>query len=642
VLTGEMNGADETYRIYGYTPGEACPNEAWVMARVHPEDKGMMAAFMDSVRSEGSRKSVDYRIVRPDGGARHVTAVADRAVRDVSGNVRWVYGITQDITERKQAEEEARQLACIVTSSDDAIISKTLDGTITSWNEGAERLYGYTAAEALGMPIEAIMPPDCKQELADILCRIRRGERVEHHDTVRLTKDGRRVDVSITVSPIIDVAGRMLGVSTIARDISGRKQAEAELLDKQEELEIQAEELEVQAEELRANNEDLEDQVQERRRAEESLRETSDYLESLINYANAPIIVCGPDFKVTRFNHAFERLTGYTAAEIVGEKPDKLFSQESKEESISKIRRAIAGKHWESVEIPILTKGGETRTVLWNSANVYDKHGRMPAATIAQGQDITGRKRAEEAMKDAKMQAELYLDLMGHDISNMHQIALSQLELAQEILAEKGKLGEIDRELIDTPIETLYRSAVLIDNVRKLQKLRAGEYKPEEIDLGMLLADVVSDVVREHTGLPGDNVIININFTPVDGCLVKANPLLKDVFANLLGNAVKHSGGSVTINLWVDRAFDGIEYYRVVVEDNGPGIPDEKKAEVFYRFKRGQTMARGTGLGLYIVKTLVDSFYGRVKVEDRVPGDYTKGARFIVYLPALKGGSHGE
>lgn len=255
---------------------------------------------------------------------------------------------------------------------------------------------------------------------------------------------------------------------------------------------------------------------------------------------------------------------------------------------------------------------------------------------IAFARDITARKRSEKALLEARDQAELYLDLMGHDISNMHQIALSQLELAQETMADEGRLEGGEKELIDTPIEALKRSAMLIDNVRKLQKLRAGEYKEEAMDLGILLAGVA----RLYSGI--QEGIVTINYTPVNGCYVGANPLLKDVFTNLVDNAVKHSNGHVTINIGVGRIVDGGSvFYRVTVDDDGPGIPDEKKKEVFHRLKRGQTMARGTGLGLYIVKTLVESFHGRVTLEDRVPGDYTLGARFIVDLP-VRGDEHGE
>lgn len=134
----------------------------------------------------------------------------------------------------------------------------------------------------------------------------------------------------------------------------------------------------------------------------ESLRETSNYLENLVNYANAPIIVWNTAFRIIRFNHAFERLTGYPENEIIGKELRSLFPPESCEESLDKITRTLSGEHWESVEIPILCKAGNIRIALWNSANIYAKDGVTLAATIAQGQDITERKKAEEAVRESE------------------------------------------------------------------------------------------------------------------------------------------------------------------------------------------------------------------------------------------------
>lgn len=139
--------------------------------------------------------------------------------------------------------------------------------------------------------------------------------------------------------------------------------------------------------------------ISERKQAEEALRETRDYLDSLITYANAPIIVWDPERKITRFNHAFEHLTSYFADEVVGKDLELLFPMDTGEESLRKIGNALAGEYWESVEIPILAKDGETRIALWNSANIYDDSGTVLLATIAQGQDISGRKQAEEALR---------------------------------------------------------------------------------------------------------------------------------------------------------------------------------------------------------------------------------------------------
>ncbi len=344
-----------------------------------------------------------------------------------------------------------------------------------------------------------------------------------------------------------------------------------------------------------------------------------------------PLLSGIPDFKITRFNHAFERLTGYFANEMVGKDLDILFPGESKEESLVNIKRTLAGEYWESVEVPILRKDGATRIALWNSANIYDRNGRKLIATIAQGQDITERKLTEAELQEAKAQAELYLDLMGHDISNMHQIIMGQLELAKEIMDSDCKLEAVDRELIDTSLDTLERSSKLIDNVRNLQRLRRGEFNEEVLDLSELL----SRIILEYENLLPRG---SIKFVRDGKNSVKANKLLQDVFTNLIGNAIKHSnGGLVDILVLIEDIQDnGKKYHRVSIEDNGPGIPDDMKDRIFNRLQRGETKARGMGLGLYLVKSLVDSYNGKVWVEDRVPGDHTKGSRFVVLLPATQ------
>ncbi|HEV3467703.1 MAG TPA: PAS domain S-box protein [Pyrinomonadaceae bacterium] len=158
------------------------------------------------------------------------TPVEDSAapIRDARGRTTGVVLVFHDITERRQAEVERERLAALVASSDDAIIGKTLDGRITSWNAAAERLYGYAAAEAVGQPISIIVPPEREDELASVMARIRRGEPVEHLETVRVRKDGTRVEVAVTISPVSDREGRLAGASVIARDITARRRDEVE------------------------------------------------------------------------------------------------------------------------------------------------------------------------------------------------------------------------------------------------------------------------------------------------------------------------------------------------------------------------------------------------------------------------------
>jgi len=168
---------------------------------------------------------VEAIVERPDG-----TRVRFRPyptpLRDPSGRLVGAINLLMDVTEQHDAELESARLAAIVVSSDDAIISKTLDGRITSWNEGATRIFGYDASEMIGQPILRIIPPELHGEEKEILAKLQRGERIEHYETVRVAKDGRRVDVSLTVSPLRDRSGKVVGASKVGRDITDRKRAE--------------------------------------------------------------------------------------------------------------------------------------------------------------------------------------------------------------------------------------------------------------------------------------------------------------------------------------------------------------------------------------------------------------------------------
>jgi PAS domain S-box-containing protein len=244
-------------------------------------------------------------------------------------------------------------------------------------------------------------------------------------------------------------------------------------------------------------------------------------------------------------------------------------------------------------------------------------------------QDITERKQAEEKIMESKQRAELYLDLMGHDINNINQVAMGYLELANERLP----LKEDEKELITTPMDALKSSANLIENVRKLQRSKEGGLKMEFIDI----SDVLSQVREHYLAIAGNGIAIR--YEPQGQCRVEANGLIRDVFSNIVGNAIKHSEDTkpVEIDIKLDTLIEaGKSYCRVAIEDNGPGIPDAVKEKLFHRFQRGDTQAHGKGLGLYLVRTLVEDYHGRAWVEDRVPGDHTQGARFVVMLPSVE------
>ncbi|MFN7948819.1 MAG: PAS domain S-box protein [Blastocatellia bacterium] len=233
---------DEFCRIVGYTRdellGKNITDLTWAedYPRNHELFEQLTTGRVPSFRLE-------KRFVRKDGSL--VWADVHRTlVKDADGKPLYVVGAIVDISERRRAAEVSARLAAIVSSSADAIISKTLDGRITSWNAGAEAIFGYTAEEITGQPITRLFPPELVAEEEHILTRIRRGENIKHYETVRVTKDGRRLDVSLTISPIKDGTGKIIGASKILRDVTERKQAEAErerLLQSEQEARAEAE-----------------------------------------------------------------------------------------------------------------------------------------------------------------------------------------------------------------------------------------------------------------------------------------------------------------------------------------------------------------------------------------------------------------
>jgi PAS domain S-box-containing protein len=195
----------------------------------HPDDRQEnFEGFQQAVHGGAPEYEVEKRYVRKDGQFVWVS-VNTTIVRDEAGRPLRTVAVFQNITGRRQAEEARARLAAIVESSDDAIIGKTLEGVITSWNHGAQRMYGYSAEEVVGRPISILVPPERSDDVPSILESIRRGERVEHYETVRASKDGRRLHVSVAVSPIKDPEGLVVGASVVARDITERKRAQKEI-----------------------------------------------------------------------------------------------------------------------------------------------------------------------------------------------------------------------------------------------------------------------------------------------------------------------------------------------------------------------------------------------------------------------------
>src|SRR5262245_10316664 len=224
-------------RIYGHQQSDAVGQH--ITALIPPEFRDEEQRILDKVRRGERVEHFETTRATRDGRRIRVSLTLS-PVRDATGAVIAASETARDIEAQKRAEHATAQLAAIVESSEDAIVSKGLDGIVQSWNAGAQRMFGYTPEEMIGKPITTIIPPELHGEEAMIIDRIRGGQPVKHFDTVRVAKDGRRIALSLTVSPIRNARGRVIGASKVARDITERKRAERELVESRRRLATEA------------------------------------------------------------------------------------------------------------------------------------------------------------------------------------------------------------------------------------------------------------------------------------------------------------------------------------------------------------------------------------------------------------------
>lgn len=273
--------------------------------------------------------------------------------------------LRRELSEREEMEHSLRQLAAIVESSDDAIIGQTLDGSITTWNKGAERIYGFCAATMVGQSHNILVPPEHLTELPAIRELIRRGEHVEHFETVRRRKDGQRIFVSLTVSPVRTGSGELIGVATISRDITQRK------------------------------------------RAEEELRLAAAYNRRLLEASLDPLVTIGPDGRITDVNAATEAATGFSRAELLGKDFADYFTD--RDRARIGYERVFGEGSVRDFALELRHRDGHVISVLYNAA-VYRNEAGKVVGVFAAARDITQRKGAEEALRASEERTRMILD----------------------------------------------------------------------------------------------------------------------------------------------------------------------------------------------------------------------------------------
>jgi PAS domain S-box-containing protein len=311
--------------------------------------------------------------------------------QEVSPRVIGIRTVITEVTEQRRAQEDQRRLAAIVEYSDDAIVRKDLDGIITNWNHGAERLFGYSAGEVIGKSIMLLIPEDRQGEEELILNSIRRGQPVGHYETVRRRKDGSTVPISLTVSPIKDADGQVIGASKIARDITRRKQAEERLRQAKAELEDR---VRLRTAELTRANAVLQAEVLAHQQTERALRESKAWLRAIMDNSPAMIFLKDAKGRYLHYNREFGRAFHISRGEAIGKTDFEVFPREQAEVFQAHDRKVVVtGRPVQFEEVAMQDDGAHVSIV--SKFPLFDAEGRVRAvAGIVT--DITERRRLEE------------------------------------------------------------------------------------------------------------------------------------------------------------------------------------------------------------------------------------------------------
>jgi PAS domain S-box-containing protein len=626
---------------------------------LHPDDADRAARKFEGALAGTCEYDDEQRLVGADGLTRWVH-VRGAVARDGAGRPVRMIGVVADITRRRQDERARAHLAAIVDSSDDAIVSKNLDGVIQSWNAGAQRIFGYAPDEAVGRSILMLLPDDRKHEEAGILAKLRAGQRIEHFESVRVTKDGRLIDVSLTISPVRDAAGRIIGASKIARDVTQQKRAEQRL---REEFEVS-----------------------------ETLREVGVALASNLDLhallqaaTEAATRVTGAAFGAFFYNTVNERGEAYTLYTIAGV-PREAFSKFPMPRNTDLFGPTFRGEGTIRIDdvhkdprygkndphygmppghlpvvsylaVPVRSRSGGVIGGLFfghPEPGVFgERDGRVVEGIAAQAAVALDNARLYEAERAARAQAEAATG-RAEELLESERAARAEAERTSRMKDEF--LATLSHEL-RTPLNAIVGWAQIlgrdptgpdvaqgvaviernaraqtqiIEDLLDMSRIISGKIR---LDVQRLrLGDVVHAAVETvRPGAEAKGVRLTSVLDPHAGPVSGDPNRLQQVFWNLLTNAVKFTPRGGRVQVVLERVNSHLE---VSVIDTGEGIDPEFLPHAFDRFRQADASTTrrhgGLGLGLAIVKQLVELHGGSVRVKSAGRGF---GSTFTVALP---------
>ena len=587
-----------------------------------------------ALKGQPESSAQEIQVEREDGERRLVLAHVS-PLNDESGRVVGAVNILVDVTAQQKAEQSQALLAAIVESSCDAIVSKDLSGRILSWNREAERMFGYNADEAVGQYVVMLIPPERRSEEEVILERISRGIRIEHFETVRVRKDGRLIDVSLTISPVRDSRGRIIAASKIVRDITERKQADQALRELKDALATQLADvrrLHGLSLELGTTLE-LQPILEAALRTASAMQGTSMGLLSLYDAGQSRLTPKASVGLNAEFLESFRAAPeGLGASRACLRERKRVVVQDVDVDPLyEKHRDAARQVGFRSVHSTLLvTRGGAPLGVL---STFFPAPG-APSDREMEFVDLCAR-HAADAIENAQLHAEIkdgarrkdeFLAMLAHELRN----PLAPITNSLEIMRLAGELSPTMEEVRTMMHRQVRHMTRIVDDLLEVSRLTRGklELRREVVDLASILATAM-DTCRPVIEARRHQFAVSIARHPIH---IHADSVrITQVVANLLNNAAKYTpeGGQ----LWLTaRAENGQAV--ISVRDTGVGIEPEMLSRVFELFVQVEKSLHrsegGLGLGLTLARRLVEMHDGTLEARSDGPG---RGSEFTVRLP---------
>ncbi|SDF49703.1 PAS domain S-box-containing protein [Mucilaginibacter pineti] len=478
-------------------------------------------------------------------------------------------------------EEKQAILSAIIASTDDTIVSKSLEGIITSWNPAAENMFGYTAEEAIGKHISLIIPDDRLEEENFIIGQIKSGKKVDHFETVRQSKSGILIPISVTVSPIIDSRGNIIGASKIARDISEQKRSV----------------------------------------------ERKATLAAIVNTSDDAIISKTLDGIITSWNRSATKIFGYDEGEAVGKHisliipPDRI-----QEESfiIGEIKKGNKVDHFQTFR---RTKIGELIPISLSVSPIEDDNGNIIGASkIARdisGDHATQKEKADlyEQLKDLNAKKDEFIALASHELKTPLTSIHGYMQiLSQRVTDEKNKM------FVQKTKKQVAKLSALVADLLDVSKIEAGklQFSNEALAIREVVEDAIDLISHSNEGYE-----ISLHTDLNEQLIYGDAHRIEQVMINLLTNAIRYAPGQHKIEVYLSRESD---FIKIGVKDHGVGIAPDKLNDIFSRFYRvddKNPQISGLGIGLYLCYEIVMRHQGKIWAESKL----NQGSTFWFTLP---------